>query len=246
MSNHDSLGDRMKQYENAYRIKLIRRAPKVIRLDGKAFHTFLKNAKKPFDSAVTVAMARAAKMVMSEIGGVARFAYIQSDECSIALNDALDFDTQAWFDNNLQKMVSVSSSIFTEIFNQEYYQEGAKRVAFFDARAFSLPDLSELINYYVWRQQDATRNSIRMYAATMFSHHELEGVPNDKAQEMMFQKNGFNWNNADTWTKRGIIVHKDPIESVDWDIPIFTTNRKYLEDLYNPEPLGNTIEPFEL
>lgn len=228
----DSLGDRMKGYEDLSRIKLMKRAPTIIRLDGKAFHTFLKDAPKPFDINVSVAMARAAQRVMDEIGGTARFAYTQSDECSIAINTALDLDTQAWFDNNLQKMVSVSASIFTHVFNQEYYKPGGAP-AFFDARAFTVPDIDEMLNYFVWRQNDATRNSVRMYAATMFSHKELEGVNNSDAQEMMFQKYKFNWNDAETWTKRGLTIRKD---GLDWEMPIITANRDYLTKLFLPDP----------
>ena len=229
MSN-DTLGDRMKKYEDVFRVKLIKRTPKIIRLDGKAFHTYLKDAEKPFDKNVTRAMEVAAWRVIREMGGVARFAYIQSDECSIAINDALTLNTEAWFDNNLQKMVSVAASVFTHTFNN-FYKNKLESPAYFDARAFVLPDLDELLNYFVWRQNDATRNSIRMYAHTMFSTNELEGVSNKDAQEMMFAKTGFNWNDAKTWTKRGIVA---TASYPDYEIPIFTADRTYLTKLYLP------------
>ena len=85
----DLFGARMKEYEFASKTTLIKRAPKIIRLDGRAFHTFLADAKKPFDKKVMSAMILGAKLVMQEIGGSARFAYIQSDEVSIAINDAI-------------------------------------------------------------------------------------------------------------------------------------------------------------
>jgi tRNA(His) 5'-end guanylyltransferase len=231
----DTLGDRMKKYEDVFRIKLLKRSPKVIRLDGKAFHTFLRNAEKPFDKNVISAMEGAAWKTIKEIGGVARFAYIQSDECSIAINDALTLNTEAWFDNNLQKMVSVAASIFTETFNRLYKNE-SNIPAYFDARAFVLPDLDELLNYFVWRQNDATRNSIRMYAHTMFSTKELEGVSNKDAQEMMFAKTGFNWNDAMTWTKRGVVTTG---RGGNYDIPIFTADRSYLTNLFLPATIEN-------
>ena len=50
MSNiKDSLGDRMKGYENVSRNYLTRRIPAIIRIDGKAFHTFTRGMKKPFE-----------------------------------------------------------------------------------------------------------------------------------------------------------------------------------------------------
>lgn len=228
--NNDSLGDRMKAYEDIYRIKLMKRVPLIIRIDGKAFHTFLKNAKKPFDPSVTNAMVQAAEQVIHEIGGTARFAYTQSDECSIVINNALDLTTSAWFDNNLQKMVSVAASIFTTAFNVIYYI-GSDAV--FDARAFVLPDINEMCNYFIWRQQDATRNSIRMHASQMFSHKALDGISNSIVQGMMFKKEGFNWDSAPTHHKRGTIVVRN---KADYDIPIFTQDRDYLEKLYLPTP----------
>jgi len=44
----DSLGDRMKNnYENITRTFLPRRTHTIIRLDGKAFHTFTRGMEKP-------------------------------------------------------------------------------------------------------------------------------------------------------------------------------------------------------
>lgn len=58
---NDSLGDRMKGYEGVSRNFLTRRVPAIIRLDGKAFHTFTKGMKKPFDSVLTQTMQETMK-----------------------------------------------------------------------------------------------------------------------------------------------------------------------------------------
>lgn len=228
----ESLGDRMKRYEDSYRIKLPRRVPKVLRIDGRAFHTYLRNAKKPYDTQVMECMVHAASEVLKDIGGIARFAYVQSDECSIVINDALDINTQPWFDNNLQKVSSVSASIFSCAFNSNVATlpilSDVDGWAVFDARFFIVPDPQEVVNCMIWRQQDATRNSIEQYGRSMFSHAEMQNKNNAEVQEMMFQK-GFNWDAAPTWTKRGAVVTK---EKVDWEIPIFTQDPKYLIELY--------------
>lgn len=229
MISPDGLGDRMKSYEDCFRMKLPRRIPKVLRIDGRAFHTFLKDSIKPYDRDVMSAMKEAAKRLMKDIGGIARFAYIQSDECSIAINDHLNLYTEPWFDNNIQKMVSVAASEFSNLFNEGYSQSRFPKAAF-DARVFILPDETELVNYFIWRQQDASRNSIQQYARLMYSHKELEGKSNVQLQEMMYQK-FFNWDSAATWTKRGIVVTNF---AIDYEIPIFTTNRDYLTKLYLP------------
>ena len=57
MPVHDDLGIRMKTYyEGISKTKLMRRTPVVIRLDGKAFHTFTRNFKRPFDTILMESM----------------------------------------------------------------------------------------------------------------------------------------------------------------------------------------------
>ncbi len=237
---NDSLGDRMKRYEDCYRAKLPKRVPKIIRIDGKAFHTYLKDARRPYDPSVAGSMMAAANIVMTEIGGTARMAYIQSDECSILLNDALDVNTEAWFDNNIQKIASVSASIFTAAFNDSYSVDvpfGEYSFALFDARVFILPDITEVCNYMIWRQQDATRNSIQQYGRHYFSHGDLLNKSCDEIQNMLMTKHEFNWNDAPTWTKRGMVAGKWVGHlNNDYEIPIFTQDREYITSKFYPPP----------
>lgn len=225
----DPLGDRIKNnYENTYRLTLPKKIPLITRLDGKAFHALLKEEVKPFGITVMDAMITGAKAVMKEIGGSARFAYIQSDECTIAINNYLSLESETWFNNNLQKICSVSASLMTAGFSACYPETGV-----FDCRAFIVPE-AELNNTILWRQFDASKNSISMYAKSMFSHKELQGKNSNEMQEMMFQKYGFNWNNAPTWTKRGLIIKRTEEGLVtDWDIPKFSEDKKYIENIFH-------------
>lgn len=275
----DSLGDRMKGYENVSRIYLLRRLPVIIRVDGRAFHTFTRGFSRPFDAVLQKSMYAAAKGLCEQISGV-KLAYVQSDEISLLLTNDDALETQPWFDNNLQKLVSISASIATMEFNRafireysafgeaiEYAQgdvdknggpinldEATKRLlsyqkvamkAQFDARAFVIPP-SEVTNYFIWRQQDATRNSVQMVARSLYSHKELMNKNTDELQEMIFQK-GINWNDYPTPNKRGFCVVKKPCVVdldtdsavpvvrnkwvTDTDIPVFTQDRDYIERL---------------
>lgn len=231
--NKDSLGDRMKGYEDLSRYKLMRRVPKVIRLDGKAFHTVLADAEKPYDYKVSTAMLVGAMSVMDEIGGTARMAYTQSDECSIIINDGLDLDTQSWFDNNIQKICSVASSIFTYSFNSHYKSKSGKP-AYFDARVFNLPDLNELSNYLIWRQNDARRNSVQQYGRSFFSQKELHGLSClDIIEKMKVEKN-FDWNEASTWARNGSVVDKIGVVE---QCPTFTEDREFIQYRYLPKEI---------
>jgi tRNA(His) guanylyltransferase len=229
MSNKDSLGDRMKErYENRTRYCLPRRTYTIIRLDGKAFHTYTRSMEKPYSQLLTNAMDFATVNLCKEVQGV-RFAYTQSDEISLLLTDFEGPQSEAWFDGNIQKIVSVAASIATVYFNQAMITNLAHPLpmANFDARVFTIPDPVEVANYFIWRQQDAVRNSIQMLAQSIFSHKELQNKNGIVLQEMCFQK-GKNWNDVSVRNKRGGFVTKvkSTISStVDGQITSLTRNR---------------------
>ena len=178
------------QYEVRSQTYLPRRTYTIIRLDGKAFHTYTKGCVKPFDTDLATAMATAAESLCKEAQG-SRFAYVQSDEISVLLTDFFSTTTEAWFNGNAQKIVSVSSSIVTAVFNAA--MPTVQKTAYFDARVFTIPDPVEVENYFVWRQMDCKRNSIAGLAQAHFSHRELQGKSGDQMQEMLFQERGINW-----------------------------------------------------
>jgi tRNA(His) guanylyltransferase len=252
MSN-DSLGDRMKNYENSFRQYLPIRMPVVLRVDGSHFHTYTKKCKRPVDNGLIECMNDTAIYLCKNIQG-AQIAYVQSDEISILINNYKTLDSQPWFENNLQKMVSVSASMAGAIFTMNSYKiwghgiihEPIIKPAFFDSRAWVIPE-SDVCNAFLWRQQDCTRNSVQMLARTLYSHKQLDGKSNSELQELCFQK-GINWNDCPTSQKRGrCIVKKTIIKmscgsnpkanygetirnvwDVDNEIPIFSQDRDYI------------------
>lgn len=203
----DTLGDRMKgQYENRTRYELPRRTYTIIRLDGKAFHTYTKGLEKPFDNGLFEDMDSAIIAMLPNIQG-AVFAYTQSDEISILLTDFTTPQTDAWFDGNLQKMCSVAASMMTAEFNRvrawrrmktlqniadAYSHTFMGALANFDARVFTIPDRTEVMNYFIWRNQDCARNSLSMVAQSKFSHKQLQGKNGVQMHEMLHEA-GVNW-----------------------------------------------------
>lgn len=237
MNTRDPIGTRMKeQYENRARFYLPRRTYTILRVDGKSFHTFTRGFRRPYDTELMKAMDQTAKFLCEEIQG-ARLAYVQSDEISVLLADFDKITTSAWFDGNVQKMSSVGAALATGAFNEAIKERNDPKLgtAFFDARVFTIPDPIEVENYFVWRQQDATRNSISMAAQALYSHKELHGKNTVQQKEMTFKK-GVNWNDYPGRCKRGGAVVKetfkeDPVTAGDngertrWAIvepPIFT------------------------
>lgn len=220
----NSLSSRMKEYyEQRYKIALPMRMPVIIRLDGRAFHTFTKYMEKPYDKDFVYTMNAVALSLVRDIDGV-ELAYIQSDEISLLLHNYKRLNSEAWFSNEIQKMTSVAAGMASAFMSLFY-----ARVAVFDARVFVLPE-AEVNNYFIWRQQDATRNSILMVAQAHFTHRELHGKSCKTMMDMLHEK-GINWNDLPTDQKRGRCVTKaNGYWHVDNDIPIFTENRAYVED----------------
>lgn len=222
----DELGERMKsQYEHRTRFFVPRRTYTIIRLDGKAFHTYTRGLNKPFDEELYHDMDSAIINMLPHIQG-AVFAYTQSDEISVLVTDFATPTTSAWFDGNLQKMSSVSSSIITAEFNRLRMLrnrplkcpplDGSKKpylsetpMAYFDSRVFTIPDRTEVMNYFIWRNQDCARNAVSMVAQSKFSHKELQGKSTTEMQEMLFQSHGINWSEYRADLKNGRLIVKE-------------------------------------
>lgn len=202
MSTKDALGTRMKeQYEQRARTMLPRRTWTVIRIDGKAFHSYTRGLDRPYDQQLMDDMTTTTEYLCREVAGC-RIGYTQSDEISLILTDFATPSTQAWFDGNQQKLTSISASIATARFNE--LRPG--KLALFDSRAFTIPDPAEVENYLIWRQQDATRNSIQMAAQARLSPRQMHGRNTGELQEMLWSEHGVNWNDYDPRFKRGTMV----------------------------------------
>lgn len=226
---HDDLGDRMKCYENVTRHYLTRRMPVVIRLDGVAFHTFTKGFKEPFDSILWETMRETMKKLCKEVQNCV-IGYTQSDEITLVLVDYYKLNTDVWFGNNIQKIVSVIASKCSIYFNEilqnklinmvlsnkddeEYYIKITNKAqAIFDARVFNVPK-ENIVNCLLWRQKDCIKNSVSSIAQSMFSHKKLHGKNSIERIEMINNKamlsNLKKYDDYDEMYKVGTFVIRD-------------------------------------
>jgi tRNA(His) 5'-end guanylyltransferase len=210
-------------------------------------------------------MDNTAKFLCEKIGG-AKLAYVQSDEISILMTDFDKIDTQAWFDGNVQKIVSISAAMATAEFNRlmylarpEFLEKG--KMAHFDSRVWSISDVFEVENVFIWRQQDTRRNSVSMAAQSMFSHKELHGK-NTKIMREMMLASGTDWESYPAGFRNGRCVVRntfvepigvcrkfdcqtegcayspcyknEPVTRSRWEIeaaPVFVENREYLRSI---------------
>lgn len=225
---NDALGDRMKTYEmmEAGR-RFFPLLPIVARLDGKCFSKFTKGLARPFDQRLSMLMIETTKFLVEETNAVC--GYCQSDEITLAWYSNTT-ESQLYFDGRVQKMVSVLAAICSVRFNRllpEYISEKSKQEAYFDCRVWQLPTLEEGANAFLWREFDATKNSISMAANEYYSHKELMNKNGSEKQEMLWQK-GVNWNDYPSFFKRGSYIQRKKLSS-----------RLTIEDFEKLPPLHN-------
>ena len=233
MDNSD-LAKRMKEfYEKIPKIKLMRRCPVIIRLDGRSFHTFTRGFQKPFDEILIKTMQETMKYLCENIQGCV-FGYTQSDEITLILIDYQKFTSAAWFDYEVQKICSISASMATMAFNNEFthqvrkykadktdraklnntfwnsYKDAYYQVLYNAMTKGAMFDArcfnipkEEVANLVYWRQLDASRNSIHMVGQANFSHKELQNKSCNDIQDMLMTQKNINWNDLPTCQKRG-------------------------------------------
>jgi tRNA(His) 5'-end guanylyltransferase len=278
------LSDRMKHYEQESVGKyLIKRCPAILRLDGRAFHSFCKGFIKPWDCRLQYCMHSTGISLCKEIS-TAKFAYGQSDEISVLLTDYDNLETEQWFGGAIQKIVSVAASFATLSFNnimrdlseqikggsrfvikehvQEYPLSRKAGQAMFDARVFSIPK-EDVVNYFVWRQQDAIRNSISSLAQSVFSHKSLLGLNSEQLIDKLKEESDLDWNKCPIYEQRGWSIQRslynsssNPMYSfadstqqrekkqwvVNLAIPIISENRGYVSEFLQVD--GSTADDF--
>ena len=242
MPVHDDLGTRMKEfYEQVPKIRLVRRMPVAIRIDGKAFHTFTNGFQKPFDNVLIKTMQETTKYLCENIQGCV-FGFTQSDEITLILVDYQKLTSSAWFDYEVQKLCSISASMATMAFNKYFAENVANEIL--EYKTSMVPQCveiqqeikeyhdtlraavnkgamfdarcfnipkEEVTNLIYWRQLDAARNSVQMVGQANFSHKELQNKSCNMIQDMLHEQKGINWDDFPVDCKRGAAVIKKKI-----------------------------------
>jgi tRNA(His) guanylyltransferase len=208
-SRFDCLGDRMKAYEKRETDRTVMPAlPVIVRLDGRAFHTFTKRMARPFYEPMSRAMIETARYLVAESN--ANFAYTQSDEITLVYwND--DPSAELAHAGRIQKLVSLLAAQATAKFNQEVGKrmpERAHLLPIFDARVFNVPTLDEMVNCILWRTWDCEKNSLTMAASAYYSHKALHGQNGPAKHELLHAK-GVNWADYPAFFKNGTFLRRE-------------------------------------
>ena len=204
----DTLGDRMKLFESAEAgRRFMPLLPILTRIDGRCFSKFTKGMNRPYDREMSQSMINTTKALVEETG--ACMGYTQSDEITLAWHQT-DMKSEIWFGGRVQKMVSQLAAQTTLHFNkaiESLLPDYIDRLPTFDARCWQVPNREEAANAFLWREWDATKNSITMAAHEHYSHKELHGKHGGEQLDMLHAK-GIQWEGYPAFFKRGTYVQR--------------------------------------
>lgn len=214
MTTHSlSIGDRMKEAENLWKSQVPKESYVLLRLDGKAFHTYTKGLERPYDTLLMEAMDKTMIALCDEISGV-RIAYTQSDEITLLITDwDGNKEQEYWMGGVLQKIVSLSAAKATAVFNRVRNEQGFSGEALFDSRLYTFPADEEgranALDAFTWRFKDCIKNSVSMAAHAEFGHKMLLNVNTDGKKKMLSDV-GKDWENLLTGFKYGKTAFRVP------------------------------------
>lgn len=230
--DHDTLGNRLKSYECLSTSRqLMPHCPIYARIDGRAFHTFCRGLPKPYSKAFIEVMQETCKYLVEETN--ACLGYVQSDEISLGWESIV----KAPFNGRVQKLESVLASMASAFFVKYIYEkilgifsqitglwipsgpyeQDLKRILdkigshppCFDCRVFNVPNMTELANAFLWRENDALKNSITGMALNFYSHNELQNKSGDEKVHMMRMKGYCFYEDTDPAFMRGTFYHRE-------------------------------------
>lgn len=212
--NPDELADQMRQGEVFHSLRMLPGAWVVLRVDGRSFSRLTEERyEKPFDLRFHEVMVRTASTLLEEFQGL--YAYTQSDEISLLFRPEWTL-----FDREVEKLVSVSAGLASATFTH-----AAGAPATFDGRAWLGADVRAVLDYFRWRQSDATRCALNGWCywtlrkegwSVRKATSELEGTTVSAKNELLFQR-GINFNEQPAWQRRGtgIVWERYQKEGVD-------------------------------
>lgn len=213
MSIVDELGDRMKIYEGAEAgRKFMPLLPIVARMDGRGFSRFTKGMDRPYDKRMSDAMIATCEHLVRETNALC--GYTQSDEITLVWF-ADNLKSQTWFNGRITKMISCLAAETTLAFYErisETMPEYKHRRPRFDARVWQVPNLVEAANTFLWREWDATKNSIQMAGHHYYSHKQLHKKNGGEIKDMLMEV-GVNWNHYPAFFKRGTFIQRAEVST---------------------------------
>jgi tRNA(His) 5'-end guanylyltransferase len=199
----------MKLYERAEAgRRFLPLLPICARIDGKRFSAWTQGLARPYDRRLSDLMVEVTIKLVEETQAL--IGYTQSDEISLVFYSD-DLKRAPFLDGRIQKLTSILASMTTAHFNMRLaavLPERADRPALFDCRAWTVPTREEATNVLLWRERDASKNSLSMAARHYYPHAQLDGAKGPQLHELLHQV-AVNWNDYPPFFKRGSFVRRE-------------------------------------
>ena len=214
-----------------------KRKPLLVRLDGRAFHTYTKGLKRPYDDRLSNCMLETTKKLIEEFHP--RVGYTQSDEISLLFWADPEYLTSCHpFDGKVQKLTSVLAGLASSVFSLEAYKtipEKREYTPHFDARVWSVDSYDDVVKTFVWRMIDARKNSVTMAAQSVYSHKELLNIHTDQKLIMLKDK-VINWNDYPDFFRTGVFFKRKSV-----DVLLSNKDRMKIPEEHRPKE-GETVK----
>lgn len=208
----DEFGDRMKAYEKEYTSAYVP-IDQILcaRIDGKGFSKFTKGFQKPFDDVLGGVMVSTMMNLVKETH--ASIGYTQSDEITLIYTPG-EKATEYLFGGKVSKINSVLASMSTYYFNRllSAYVD-VDKPAFFDCRAWAVPDLAEASNVLLWRVQDARKNSISSLFRWTAGHSKMHGLSGEEMKALLKSDYFTDWDKLPNKYKYGTYAKPVTVET---------------------------------
>ena len=214
----EQLDRRMRIYETAHDHCVLPGLHMVARIDGRSFSQLTRTTAKleaPYDTRFRDCMVATLEHLVTSCGFSVLFGYTQSDEMSLLFRQ-----DESLFGRKLRKYLSVLAGEASAKFSMTL-----GTLAAFDARISQLPLVTDVVDYFRWRHEDAHRNALNGHSYWLLRRQglddhaatqQLKGVSVADRNELLF-KNGINFNDVPAWQKRGIGVRWKDEEHVGRD-----------------------------
>lgn len=207
-NDFDTLGNWCKFLEKNFSLnQAIPTLPIIIRLDGVNFSKWTKGLDKPFDANLNQLMVDLTKCLVKETNAIV--GYSQSDEITLILHSPYR-QNQLYHNGKKHKILSKLTGVCVNYFNEKRREllPHHDKMANFDCRMYQVPTLKDAVAQLLWRELDATKNSINLLGQSYFSHNSLQGLNGNQIQNKLMTEKGVNWNDLPAKYKRGVYVRR--------------------------------------
>ncbi len=244
-----TIKDRISSYEEASNHKLLSKLPVIIQINGRSFSKITSLLDKPFCNKFSDCISSTMLQLCMEVEG-AVFGYQFNDEIVIIARNDQSSDTVPWYDNKIQKIVSISASVATLHFSNLSHATDLNLMGdpIFLGSTYAVPTILEAIHVLISKQHQNLQ--VAIHSASFYEllkkydkntiKEMLSGLSMDEKVDLLSQECMIDFNDYPMAFRRGIACYRAPkvvndVVKHKWvinkDLPIFTQDHSFLVNI---------------